>query len=283
VLTFGHGDQPAAVPRFAGTGAGPDAGPGTGRWGTGRLGKRAVRPGGLELTRWMLDALAVGTDDRVVELAVGLGATARLVLARHPAGYIGVDRDPAAVAALSLLPHSGPTEVCGHRADLARTGLPAGRATVVYGETTLTMLPGPAKHHVVREARRLLADDGRYAVHELCLIPDDLSPAAARRIGDDLGGATRAGAYPLTVSGWRDLLTAEGFTVTAQRTAPMVLLEPRRMVADEGLAQALGVVGRTLRDGAARRRALETRRVFRRHRVHLGAVTLCAVPTRPLS
>ncbi|MFJ3309956.1 class I SAM-dependent methyltransferase [Streptomyces sp. NPDC086549] len=261
-------------------GDGLDAARMPGHWLLARLGKRVLRPGGLDLTRWMLDSLGVGPDDQVVELAAGLGATARLTLARHPAVYTAVDRDPAAVTLLGTLTAPAPTRVSAVRADAAATGLPDGSATVVYGEAMLTMQPGPAKRRVVREARRLLDDTtGRYAIHEMCLLPDGLDPALADRIAADLHETIHVGARPLTPAGWSELLADEGFTVIARRTAPMALLEPRRLVADEGLAQALGIACRALRDPAARRRVMHMRRVFRRHRAHLGAISLLAAPT----
>ena len=90
-------------------GDGLDAARMPGHWLLARLGKRVLRPGGLELTRWMLDALGVDPEDRVVELAAGLGATARLTLARRPAAYTAVDRDATAVATLSTL--TGPGQI----------------------------------------------------------------------------------------------------------------------------------------------------------------------------
>ena len=59
----------------------------------------------------------------------------------------------------------------------------------------------------------------------------------------------------------------------------MALLEPRRLVADEGLFRALGIAGRALRNPGALRRVMHMRRVFRRHRTHLGAISLRAVAT----
>lgn len=61
----------------------------------------------------------------------------------------------------------------------------------------------------------------------------------------------------------------------------MALFEPRRLVADEGLGRALGIVGRALPDPAVRRRVLRMRHVFRRHRAHPGAISLIAVPAPP--
>ncbi|MDX3243048.1 class I SAM-dependent methyltransferase [Streptomyces sp. ME18-1-4] len=277
-------DPRALHERIPVPGDGLDAARMPGHWLLARLGKRVLRPGGLELTRWMLDTLDIRGDDRVVELAAGLGATARLTLERAPAAYTAVDRDPAAVAQLRTLTASGPTEVAVVRADAAQTGLPSGSATVVYGEAMLTMQPEPAKRRIVREARRLLADTGgRYGTHEMCLLPEDLDPEHAEEIARDLSETIHVGARPLTPSGWVGLFAAEGFTVTARRRTPMALLEPRRLIADEGFRQTLGIAGRALRDPAARRRVLEMRRVFRRHQTHLGAISLIATPTTSTS
>jgi SAM-dependent methyltransferase len=273
-------DQQAPQQHTPLPGDGLDAARMPGHWLLARRGKRVLRPGGVELTEWMLDALGVDPEDRVVELAAGLGATARLTLSRRPASYTAVDREAAAVAALSVLAGPGPTEVRAVQSDAADTGLPDGDATVVYGEAMLTMQPYPAKRRIVREARRLLATStGRYAIHELCLLPDCLDPALADRITADLQHAIHVGARPLTPSGWSELLALEGFTVTAQKTAPMALLEPRQLIADEGLIPALRIAARALRNPAALRRMLHLRRVFRRHSAHLGAISLLAVPT----
>ena len=60
------------------------------------------------------------------------------------------------------------------------SGLPAGSATVVYGEAMLSMQLPTTKDRIVAEAARLLQPGGRYGLHELCLIPDDLDEAVAK-------------------------------------------------------------------------------------------------------
>lgn len=57
---------------------------------------------------------------------------------------------------------------------------------------------------------------------------------------------------------------------------PMALLEPRRLVADEGLGRMARVLVNALRDPVARRRVLDMRRAFRRHREELAAISLVA-------
>lgn len=140
----------------------------------------------------MLNALAIGTEDRVVEFAPGLGATTQLVLDRRSASYVGIERDHAAAAQVRGLPAGSPIEC--RIVDAERTGLPDTSATVVFGEAMLTMQSDPAKLRIAREAARLLLPDGRYGIHELCLLPDDLDPSTAEQIRADLSRTIRVGA-----------------------------------------------------------------------------------------
>jgi SAM-dependent methyltransferase len=243
----------------------------------GRLGKRVLRPGGRELTRWMLAALDIGPRDAVVELAPGLGATARMTLARNPASYTAIERDPAAAESTRRSLNGAGREVrVGSAQD---TGLPDGVATVVYGEALLTMQRPETKTEIVREAHRLLRPGGRYAIHELCLVPDGLSEGERGEITEGLARTIRVGARPLTCSEWRSLLEAEGFSVRVERTVPMRLLEPGRLLRDEGPVRALRFTLNLLRHPVALRRVWAMRREFRRRRDHLGAVALVA--TKP--
>jgi hypothetical protein len=246
-----------------------------GHWVLARLGKRVLRPGGMELTRRMLAALRVAPSDDVVEFAPGLGVTARLTLELAPASYTAVERDAAAAQIVgSYLKGDRRRCVVGSASE---TGLPGESATVVYGEAMLTMQTAETKRQIVREARRLLKRGGRYGIHEMCLVSDDLAEEERKEAERALTGVVRHGVRPLAVAEWRALLEAEGFEIQTMAVAPMSLLEPGRLIRDEGLARALRFACNVLRDSAARRRVLEMRAVFRRHRKQLAAVAIIGV------
>lgn len=250
-----------------------------GHWLLARMGKRVLRPGGRELTRRMLDALAIRSTDDVVELAPGLGATARLTLAREPASYTAIERDPAAAAAVKRLLR-GPHQRCIEGTATA-TNLPDGIASVVYGEALLTMHTAAQKAAIAAEAFRVLKAGGRYGIHELALRPDELPDASKEEVARDLSASIHVGARPLTVLEWRRLLEGAGFEIETHATAPMYLLEPRRLVQDEGWLRALRIVGNIATHPAARRRVLEMRRVFRKHMDVMCAVTIVARKRMP--
>lgn len=246
-----------------------------GHWLLARLGKRVLRPGGLALTRALLDGLAIGAEDDVVEFAPGLGVTARMILARHPRRYVGVERDLKAMQwTARQLPRAGNVTVVVGTAD--QTTLPVGSASVVIGEAMLSMNPQEHKRQIAAKAFRLLRSGGRYGIHELAVVPDDMPAAQKQEIDRALSGAIHVGARPLPEREWRALLEEAGFRIAAVGHAPMDLLRPRRLVQDEGLVGALRLAKNLMLDAPARRRVLAMRRVFERYRPHLGAIFLVA-------
>lgn len=247
-----------------------------GHWLLARMGKRVLRPGGIELTRHMLDALSIGSQDRVVELAPGLGTTARLTLEREPASYVGVDRDSDAATLVRRLGVGCRTTVECRNGNASATGLDDGHASVVYGEAMLTMQPDVAKRRIIQEAMRVLAPGGRYGIHEMGLLPDDMSEKKKNEIMRELSSSIRVGARPLTVSEWRAVLEREGFEVVAQQTTPMHLLQSSRVVRDEGVFGTLRILWNVAKSRAARKRILDMRRVFRRYESALCGVMLVA-------
>jgi hypothetical protein len=245
-----------------------------GHWLLAQMGKRVLRPGGLELTHRLLDQLNITRDDDVVEFAPGLGGTARLTLSRHPHSYTAIERDPDA-AALVTSYLNGSHQRCV-RGTAEETGLCDDSASLVYGEAMLSMQPETTKLRIVAEAARLLKPGGRYGIHELCLVPDSVDDSIRDAIRDELSDEIHVGVRPLTVGEWRALMVSAGLVVTAQHTAPMHLLEPARIVRDEGLGRTLRFAWNVATHPAARRRVLTMRRVFRKYSRHLSAIALVA-------
>ena len=239
-----------------------------GHWLLARLGKRVLRPGGLGLTRRLLAQAGVGGAD-VVELAPGLGRTAADLLGLGLASYTGVESDEDAARATG---RAGTVVI----ADAASTGLPDASADVVVGEAMLSMQSDAAKRRIVAEAARVLRPGGRYAVHELGLLPDDLDDETKTGLRRDLARVIKVNVRPLTIAEWSSLLEEAGFEVEWTGTAPMALLRMRRNLADEGLRGTLRIVRNVLRDADARRRVLAMRRIFQQHRHAINGVALVA-------
>jgi SAM-dependent methyltransferase len=246
-------------------------------WLMARLGKRVLRPGGIETTRWLLEHAAVTPQDEVIELAPGLGRTAALILARQPHTYVGVERDARAAQFAELaLTGGGRGDARILHADASSVPLPDGSATLLVGEAMLSMQTATTKQAIIREAHRLLRTGGRYVIHELALTPDAIDPALFARIQSDLSSVIHVGVRIGTVRDWTQWLEQAGFTIERATTAPMHLLEPARLIRDEGVAGTARFICNALRTPGAPRRLRAVRGVFRRYREHLCAIGLIA-------
>ncbi|MGD8110375.1 methyltransferase domain-containing protein [Vibrio sp. TRT 17S01] len=245
-----------------------------GHWILAKLGKKVLRPGGREMTQVMLGGLNIGFDDHVVEFAPGMGFTARLCLQHNPKQYIAIEQNEQAAAIVRDY-LSPPTQTC-LVGNAQETGLAHHSATVVYGEAMLTMQSEAKKKAIVDEAARVLKAKGRYGIHELCIVPDNIDEALKREIQKAIAQAIQAPAKPITAAEWKACLAQSGFETTLEHVAPMHLLEPKRIIEDEGFAGALKFALNVARYPQERARVLAMRKVFNRYQANLAAITLVA-------
>jgi len=245
-----------------------------GHWLLARLGKKVLRPGGIEATNTLLNRLAISSGDRVIEFAPGLGVTARRILKSNPANYTGIERDES--AAQRLVSSLGRERVRIVQGSAESSGLDSATADVVLGEAMLTMQPTGKKREIIGEAARLLNPGGRYGIHEIAVGPDDISGKVRQEIRASMSKAIHHGVTAQTEAEWRELLEEAGFEELHIQRLPFHLLEPKRLLADEGILGAARFACNLVRMPEARRRVLTMRRIFRRYQNHLSAIVITA-------
>lgn len=245
-----------------------------GHWLLAKMGKKVLRPGGKELTMKLIGNLAINDQDDIVEFAPGLGFTASVALKNNPKSYTGIELNEEAAGILKKTLQGKDREIIIGNA--ANSTLEDNSADKVYGEAMLTMQTDPRKSEIIREASRILKKNGKYGIHELSLQPDDIDEITKNKIQKELAQVIKVNARPLTVSEWTDLLEKEGLKVTKVETNPMHLLEPKRVIADEGFFRTLKIAFNILTHPKERKRILAMRRTFTKYQNHLGAVAIVA-------
>ena len=126
----------------------------------------------------------------------------------------------------------------------------------------LTMNPQPHKVAIADEAFRVLRRGGRFAIHELALVPDAVASEVKSEIEATLSQSIRVGARPLTEGEWRALLENAGFINLVVRLAPMHLLRPPGFLQTRTW-RTLKFVRNVLQDADARRRGWPCARSLR--------------------
>ncbi len=248
--------------------------PQQGHWILAKVGKKVLRPGGKELSLKMIENLEITHRDDVVEFAPGLGFTAEISLSKNPKTYTGIELNHEVVELLEDKLNG--KNIRFINANAAASTLESESATKVYGEAMLTMHADHRKAEIIREAHRILKKGGFYAIHELGLTPNNISEEKKAEIQKDLAIAIKVNARPLTESEWTKLLEQEGFLVKKIITNPMHLLEPKRVIDDEGFFRTIKIIFNTLTNSLARKRIFEMRKVFRKYQNNLNAICIIA-------
>lgn len=245
-----------------------------GHWILAKMGKRVLRPGGKELTLKLIHNLHISESDDVVEFAPGLGFTAMLTLRQNPKSYTGIELNEEAACILKKQINTATQKII--IANAAATTLETATKSKVYGEAMLTMHANHRKSDIIREAARIIKPGGLYGIHELCLTPNELPDTQKAAIQKELAEIIKVNARPLTIDEWKGLLENEGFKVKTVETNPMRLLEPKRVIDDEGILRTLKIGFNVLRYPKARKRILAMRKVFRKYNKNMCAVSIIA-------
>lgn len=178
------------------------------------LGRDFLHPGGQWSSEKLISHLPkVTSSHTVVELGCGLGATAELLLARHPCTYIGIDASPEMLerAQVRLQQHAQASFI---RYDLGDRTIPLAdsSADVIIAESVLGLLD---PLFLIGECYRVLKPEGllllneRIWGHEISIEEIMSVNLASRRLYGFL-----VSAEDLTTSlKWKEVLERSGFAV----------------------------------------------------------------------
>ncbi|WP_435111961.1 class I SAM-dependent methyltransferase [Nocardiopsis synnemataformans] len=142
----------------------------------------SYHPGGLTLTRRLADSLALAPDSRVLDVASGPGATARLLATEYGARVDGVDLGRTTLeTARAATERSGLTDrVRFHEGDAERLPFAAGAFDALVCECALCTFPGKAA--AAAEFARVLRPGGRVGITDVTVaeggLPDELAGIA---------------------------------------------------------------------------------------------------------
>lgn len=202
---------------------------------TGMLRLDSLHPGGLSLTRELIELCNVTRDARVLDVAAGTGETACLLAERFGARVTVVDRSPAMVRQAEAKARERGLAVECRVADAHSLPFGDGAFDAVMCECTLCFLD---KDRVLGEMVRVVRPGGRVGMHDLCW--RDGAPEGLKRSLADLEDER-----PETLDGWQRLFAGAGLAdvVAIDKSA----LKARWMRDSHRALGLLGEVGLGLR------------------------------------
>lgn len=236
-------------------------------------GKKILRPGGLAATEQLFTWANFQPGETVLELAASFGYSAIALAQRYNVRVVGVEKNPDSVArARAHVAAAGLSEQVEIReGDILHLERLAEQFDYVLAEAILTMHSAPGKAKILSGVCDRLKPGGQLLSHELWL-----NGGNASAIAQELATAIRVNATPLSTEDWIAACQQAGLTVQHHQTGPMALLNPRRIVQEEGISTFLKLGWNLLTRPILRQRILDMQQVFTRHSSNLGYIVLCA-------
>ncbi|NNH70591.1 methyltransferase domain-containing protein [Nocardia uniformis] len=172
----------------------------------------SYHPGGFGLTRQLADQLTLRPGGRVLDVACGPGATARLLATEYDVSVDGIDLAPAVLArARADAATAGLADrVRFHEGDSDALPFPADTFDVVICECALCLFPD--KQSAAAEFARVLRPGGRIGLTDVIIAESGLPPELT-----DLTAYISCIADARPADGYIGLLTTAGLRVSTVR------------------------------------------------------------------
>lgn len=235
-------------------------------------GKKILRPGGKAATEQLFQWAEFKAGETVLELAASFGYSAIALAKRYGVRVVGVEKNPESVArARANIQAAGlEDQVQVIEGDVFHLEQMPGQFDYVLAEAILTMQSLPAKIKILHGVYARLKPGGKFLSHEL------LANDREEEIHRALAAVIRTNSTPLSEANWINTCEVVGLQVLQHQTGLMGLLNPTRIIQDEGLRDAFKFFWNILTQPKVRDRLLTIRRVFQRYKRELGYIVLCA-------
>ncbi len=184
------------------------------------IGKRVIHPGGRASTDALLHRAGIHNTDRVLDVGCGVGTTAIGIARRHGATVTAVDIEPLMI----------------QRAQANVTAAGIGHRVTVE---SVTMFVDRAR--AAAELTRVTRPGGKVLATEFCWREPPTDTARGVFIGQVCPGLQFD-----TLDDWIQLYRAAGLSDISTESGPFEMMTPRGILADEGAARSLAIMGRVV-------------------------------------
>lgn len=241
------------------------------------LGKRRLRPGGVEATEWLFEQASIAAGKDILEVACNQGTSSIECVKRYGVHLTACDLDDDAltIARQNAEDHQISDKISFLKADARNLPFEDNQFDIVLNEAMLTMLSPDDKKKALAEYYRVLKPGGKLLTHDVVLLTDN--PAKQKEVRASLSRAIYVDVHPYTEEGWINTFASLGFAVIP-KVGPMSLMSPMGMIKDEGFRQTVRIARNALRP-ENRKQFKSMFNVFKTYKHELGYIAV--VSTKP--
>lgn len=225
-------------------------------------------------TQQLLRLANLKPGETVLEVAASFGETAIALSKQFGVRVIGIEKSPdSVVRARANIEAAGVTSLVKViEGDIFQLDRISEQFDYVLAEAILTMQSPIGKAKALRNIHDRLKPNGRFLSHELMVRSD-----REAEIHQALAQTLRVNSAPLTEARWIEAFETAGLNVLQYQIGEMGLLDPTRLIKDEGWLDAARFFWNLLTQTQLRQRILAMRKIFQQYKQDLGYITLIAV------
>lgn len=237
-----------------------------------RLGKKRLRPGGIEGTNWLISRGDLSADSKVLDVACNRCVTAIEIAEKYHCSITGIDLDKQMLdRAKEAIKQAQLTQYINvQQANALKLPFEDNSFDIVFNEAMLTMLRGDAKEKAIKEFYRVLKPGGKLLTHDVSYIDYSLTSVL-----EELRQTINVNVEPLHVNDWISLFEKVGFQNVTEKHGKMTLMSPVGMLKDEGILGTLMILKNGLRP-KNRKMFKKMFRFFNKTGKNLQYIVLCS-------
>lgn len=196
-----------------------------------KLGKKRLRPGGVEATTWLIEQGHFSEEVKVLEVACNMCTTSIELVREYQCHITGIDLDKKALeqAEKNIQKADLSSYIQVVQGNALKLPFEDASFDLVINEAMLTMLSDKAKVKALKEYYRVLKPGGRLLTHDISYMNRSVESQI-----DELRNTININVAPLQRDDWKKLFIDSGFIDVKSKCGPMSLMSPIGMLRDEG-------------------------------------------------
>ena len=204
-----------------------------------RLGKKKLRPGGIEATDWLTEKGEFSKQTKVLEVACNMCTTSIELAKKFNCNIVGIDLDTKALekAKINIRKANLENRIEVIQGNALKLPFADNTFDIVINEAMLTMLSPKAKKKAISEYYRVLKPGGKLLTHDVAYLNPQLE-----QIILELRKTININVSPLSVADWESVFKQSGFSSVESTNGEMTLMSLKGMIKDEGLLNTLNII-----------------------------------------
>lgn len=204
-----------------------------------RLGKKKLRPGGIEATDWLTEKGEFSKQTKVLEVACNMCTTSIELAKKYNCNITGIDLDSQALekAKINVKKTGLEDKINVLQGNALKLPFDDNTFDIVINEAMLTMLSFKAKKKAIDEYYRVLKPGGKLLTHDVAYLNPELT-----QIFDELSSTININVSPLSVTEWEEVFQQSNFSNVESTYGQMSLMSFKGMIRDEGFINTLNII-----------------------------------------